>query len=160
MSNVRSLVQTTGFSISVHDELRAEEARLIDSGLGEANEAAAPLHEVQPLSCFLRSSEGAVLGGAVGRTWGKCCELQQLWVLPSYRGRGLGSLLVRRFEERAESRGCSMFYLETFSFQAPALYAALGYESKLALHGFGPGIVKFVMVRESSALSATRETGT
>ena len=153
-------MRTTSFCVSVHDDLPAEETGLVDSGLGEANEAAAPLHDVQPLSCFVRSAEGEVLGGAVGRTWGICCELQQLWVSPSVRGQGLGSLLVRRFEERAQSRGCRTFYLETFSFQAPALYESLGYESKLTLHGFGPGIVKYVMVRHASSIEATGEAGT
>ena len=145
----------TDFFVSVHDDLPAEEAGLIDEGLGQANASAAPLHEVRPLSCFVRSANGAVVGGAVGRTWGACCELQQLWVAPSHRGRGLGSLLVRRFEERAESRGCRTFYLETFSFQAPALYRSLGYEPRLALQGFGAGIVKYVMVRGAIVEKAT-----
>jgi ribosomal protein S18 acetylase RimI-like enzyme len=150
----------TDFIVSVHDDLPAEEARLIDDGLGHANESAAPLHEVRPLSCFVRSAMGAVVGGAVGRTWGTCCELQQLWVAPGHRRQGLGSLLVRRFEEHAGSRGCRTFYLETFSFQAPALYRALGYEPRLALEGFGAGIVKYVMVREANVEKATGEAGT
>lgn len=154
MSHVRSPVQSTGFSVSVHDDLPSEEARLVDDGLGQANELAAPLHEVMPLSCFVRSAEGSVVGGAVGRTWGSCCELQQLWVAPSHRRQGLGSLLVRRFEKQAGSRGCRTFYLETFSFQAPALYRLLGYEPRLVLHGFGAGIVKYVMVREASVEEA------
>ncbi len=31
---------------------------------------------------------------------------------------------------------------------APELYLSLGYEAKLALHGFGSGIIKYTMVRE------------
>ena len=34
------------------------------------------------------------------------------------------------------------------SFQAPSLYRALGYQVRLELHGFAPGIVKYTMVRE------------
>jgi GNAT superfamily N-acetyltransferase len=135
--------------VSLHDDLPAEESALVDAGLGQANASSAPLHEVRPLSCFVRSAEGAVVGGAIGRTWGLCCELQQLWVEPAHRRIGLGSLLVRRFEERAESRGCRTFYLETFSFQAPASYRSLGYEARLTLRGFGAGIAKHVMVREA-----------
>lgn len=153
-------MRTTDASVSVHDNIPTAEGQLVDSGLEESNAAAAPLHEVRPLSCFARSANGSVIGGAVGRTWGACCELQQLWVAPAHRGQGLGALLVRRLEERAESRGCHTFYLETFSFQAPALYQSLGYEPKLAVHGFGPGIVKYVMVREASAQQAVQEAGT
>jgi len=137
-------------AISLHDELPAAEAGLVDTGLGDANEAAAPLHEVRALSAFARAPSGAVIGGAVGRTWGECCELQQLWVDPTQRRQGIGARLVREFEQRAQSRGCRTFYLETFSFQAPSLYRSLGYAVGHELHGFAPGIVKYLMVRRLS----------
>jgi GNAT superfamily N-acetyltransferase len=137
------------FLYTVHDEVPRNDAALIDSGLGLANEAAAPLHEVQPLACFARRAGGEVVGGAVGRTWGTCCELRQLWVEQAQRRQGIGARLVREFEQRASVRGCRTFYLETFSFQAPSLYRALGYEVRLELRGFAPGIVKYTMVREA-----------
>lgn len=63
--------------------------------------------------------------------------------------------LVGAVEARAQARGCSTFYLQTFSFQAPSLYRSLGYEVTLALDGFAPGIVKYTMVRRPGP----RETG-
>ena len=135
-------------SFTEHDDVPFDDGRLVDAGLGAANEAAAPLHEVRPLSCFARLPSGGVVGGAVGRLWGRCCELQQLWVAPEHRGLGIGARLVGAFERRARSRGCRSFYLETFSFQAPSLYRRLGYEVRLELHGFPQGIVKYTMVRE------------
>jgi ribosomal protein S18 acetylase RimI-like enzyme len=137
--------------ITVHDAPPDDDALVVDAGLGASNEAAAPLHEVRPLGCFARAADGSVVGGAIGRTWGRCCELQQLWVDPTGRRRGLGARLVRAFEKHAEARGCDTFYLETFSFQAPRLYAALGYEVAHELRGYGPGISKFLMVRRSTA---------
>jgi GNAT superfamily N-acetyltransferase len=145
MATISSLTYT------VHDDVPAAEGQVVDDGLGSYNESAAPLHEVRPLSCFARGPAGEVIGGAVGRTWGACCELQQLWVEEPSRGRGIGSRLVREFEQRAAARGCSTVYLETFSFQAPARYRSLGYEFKVELHGFAPGVVKYVMVRETAA---------
>ncbi|MES3013788.1 MAG: GNAT family N-acetyltransferase [Pseudomonadota bacterium] len=135
--------------ITVHDDVPVEDGGRVDAGLDASNLAAAPLHQVQPLSCFARI-DGGVIGGAVGRTWGACAELQQLWVAPAHRRRGLGAELVRAFEQRAAARGCHTFYLETFSFQAPALYTSLGYVVKHELHGFAPGIVKYLMVRETA----------
>jgi len=118
-------------------------------GLGASNAAVAPVHEVQGISCFARIASGELVGGAVGRTWGECCELQQLWVHPTYRRPGIGTSLVKALEQRGEARGCRTFYLDTFSFQAPALYRSLGYEVAHALHGFAPGVVKYTMVRRS-----------
>ena len=66
--------------LTVHDEPDAADSRVVDQGLDDHNNASAPLHEVRPLACFVRDAAGAVIGGAVGRTWGACAELQQLWV--------------------------------------------------------------------------------
>jgi ribosomal protein S18 acetylase RimI-like enzyme len=102
---------------------------------------------IRPLSAFARLASGEVVGGAVGRTWGGCCELQQLWVHPAHRRRGLGTRLVRAIEAHARQRGCRLVHLDTFSFQAPDLYRALGYEARLEIAGFAPGVVKYTMVR-------------
>jgi GNAT superfamily N-acetyltransferase len=134
-------------SISTHDEWPADETALVDRGLGDANDAAAPLHEVQPLACFARTESGTVVGGAVGRRWGTCCELRQLWVEPAHRRRGLGTRLIGAFEDHARGHGCSTFYLETFSFQAPRLYRALGYAVAFQLDVYPHGFVKYVMVK-------------
>jgi ribosomal protein S18 acetylase RimI-like enzyme len=139
---------TLRWIVDVADEIDAEAAGVVDRGLGDFNAAAAPLHEVRPLACFARVPDGSVIGGVVGRTWGLCCELQQLWVDPAYRRRGIASQLVRAFEIRGRERGCRSVYLETFSFQAPALYRLLGFTVRLELQGFAPGIAKFVMVHE------------
>jgi len=138
-------------SITLHDDVPTSEGRLVDKGLDRSNAAAAPLHEVRPLSCFARLASGEAIGGAVGRTWGACCELQQLWVDAAHRRQGIGARLIRAFEQQAQQRGCRIFYLETFSFQAPALYRSLGYEVRAELQGFAPGISKFLMARELPA---------
>lgn len=140
---------TNQVELTVHDEPSRDAAAIVDEGLDESNERAAPMHEVRPLQCFVRAPNGEVIGGAVGRTWGRCAELQQLWVKPERRGEGLGSRLVKAFEQRASERGCRLCYLETFSFQAPDLYRSLGYEAAATIEGYGEaggkGIAKHLM---------------
>lgn len=137
---------------ALHDApLPPGDAAAVDAGLGAANESAAPLELVQPLACFARLDDATLVGGAVGRTWGACCELQQLWVEPAWRRRGIATELVQRFERHASARGCSIFYLETFSFQAPRLYGGLGYAVAAETAGFPNGIVKFLMKKTASA---------
>jgi len=137
-------------TFTTHDESIADASR-IDAGLDAYNVEAAPLDGVVPVVCIARTSSGEVAGGAVGRTWGACAELQQLWVAEAHRRQGVGSHLVRLYEARARERGCSTFYLTTFSFQAPSLYRALGYRSALELEGFPDGIVKYVMLRRDAS---------
>ena len=134
-------------AIEVHDGPSPDDA-IVDAGLGAFNDAAAPLHEVGRLSCIARDATGKVVGGAVGRTWPPCAEIQQLWVDAAHRGRGLARLLVRTFEHRAAERGCRAFYLETLSFQAPGLYEKLGYRKAFALDVYPHGIVRYTMRRD------------
>lgn len=123
-----------------------DEARIVDDGLEAHN--APSLTDVRPLACLARDGVGTVLGGALGRSWGECAELQELWVHPARRGQGLGTALVRRFEAAALLRGVRRVYLTTFSFQAPRFYAALGYVQQARIDGFGGGHAKFLFLRE------------
>ena len=125
----------------------AQEAGIVDGGLDAFNHDHAPLAAVAHVTCVARDDAGDVIGGAVGRTWGECAELMQLWVAPEQRRQGIGARLVRLFEARAAADGCRTCYLTTFSFQAPRLYRALGYEVAWEVRGFPQGIVKYQMVR-------------
>jgi GNAT superfamily N-acetyltransferase len=118
---------------------------VVDAGLEQHNHAAAPLTDVRPLAAFATDDAGGVVGGAVGRTWGKCCELLQLWVAPEHRTRGVGSRLLLDFEAHARTRGCSVFYLTTLSFQAPEFYRRHRYDVLARIDGYPDGIVKFFM---------------
>jgi len=141
------------FTIDTHDVPPLADAALVDAGLGDANAIAAPLHEVRSLGCFARDDSGAIIGGAVGRTWGECCELQQLWVAPAFRKQGIATQLMRAFEGHAQLRGCHAFYLETFSFQAPAFYRKLGYAMVYVNDAFPHGICKHLMRKDSESPS-------
>ncbi len=138
-------------TITAHDDHPAVESAVVDDGIGHSNDSAAPLHEVKPLSCIAYEEDGTVVGGAVGRRWGNCCELQQLWVEPAHRRQGIATRLMTAFELQAQSHGCVSFYLETFSFQAPELYRALGYKVAHENKAFPHGIVKYLMVKEHGA---------
>jgi ribosomal protein S18 acetylase RimI-like enzyme len=69
-----------------------------------------------------------LLGGVHAWTWGGCCELHDLWVDESARGRGFATELMRAAEEEARRRNCAQILLFTHAVQAPELYPRLGYE--------------------------------
>lgn len=130
---------------AVHDQVAAADAAVVDAGLDDANQQAGLLGDVRGLAAIAHAADGRPVGGAVGRTWGACCELQQLWVAAPHRQAGVGSRLLRLFEERAVARGCNVFYLDTFSFQAPHFYRAHGYEVTFEIRGYTHGVVKHTM---------------
>jgi len=127
------------------DEPPEDSLRAVDAGLEAHNYAVAPLGEVSQLAVFAGEASGRVAGGAVGRTWGRCCELLQLWVDPELQGAGIGSRLLAEFEARAQARGCDVFYLTTLSYQAPEFYRKHGYEVLAQISGYPNGIIKYLM---------------
>lgn len=136
----------TTFSVTEHPEDPGVQA--VDAGLGAHNGGVQELAQVRALSVIARAADGSVCGGAVGRTWGACCELQQLWVSEPLRGRGMGTELVQRFEAEARTRGCRLVYLTTFSFQAPDFYQRCGYRVVRETRGYPAGIVRHDLEKE------------
>jgi N-acetylglutamate synthase-like GNAT family acetyltransferase len=122
-------------------------AAIVDAGLDAFNRHAADFTTIRRLACFARLPRGDVIGGAVGRYWNQACELQQIWVHTDHRRSTVGTRLVRTFEEAARRRGCTLVYLDTFSFQAPDFYRKLGYAVACELPGFPDGSSKFIMTR-------------
>lgn len=99
------------------------------------------------LAGCIRNSEGDVIAGFNGYTWGGCCELSHVWVAEQYRGQGLGTALLRSAEAEAGARGCAQVVLATHSFQAPSFYERTGYERKYAIEGRPRGYADIIYVK-------------
>lgn len=85
-------------------------------------------HVYAPETVLVRAvAEGGLVGGlsaAVNLGW---MHVKLLAVAPGWRGRGVGRRLVERAEAEARRRRCTGIWLDTFGFQAPGFYEALGY---------------------------------
>jgi ribosomal protein S18 acetylase RimI-like enzyme len=138
-------MSSTSLSFELFDDPPEPARRAVDAGLESHNLSAAPLSDVRSLAAFASTPTGVVVGGAVGRTWGACCEIQQLWVAPAHRRSGTATRLLLEFEQRAAARGCRVFYLTTLSFQAPDFYRRRGYEVLASISGYPDNIIKYLM---------------
>ncbi len=127
-----------------------ESSKKVDEGLHSFNLGSAPLSESKSMACFVRK-EGQIIGGAVGRRWGKGAELQQIWVHADHRGRGHGGRLMDMFEGHARERGCEWVLLDTYSFQAPDFYRRRRYETVATFTGFPDGIERYYMMKQLGA---------
>jgi len=76
---------------------------------------------------FVAEAYGEPIGAVAGHTWGGVCELKQVWVAESYRGRGVGRELMQAAIDEAAARGCAHVFVATYDFQAPGFYRELGF---------------------------------
>ncbi len=86
--------------------------------------------ELEPLQLVLKDETGTIVGGINANTisYWKKCRIDIFWLAENYRQTGYGSKLLKKVEELALERGCTLVQLDTYSFQAPAFYQKNGYE--------------------------------
>ena len=114
-------------NVEITDIASPADVSALQEALYAFNREATGYHDGRALSCFLRDDDGALLAGLDGFTWGGYAKIEELWVHASLRGQGLGRRLVEAAEAEARARGCVVIVLDTHEFQAPWLYAKLGY---------------------------------
>lgn len=72
--------------------------------------------------------DGRLIAGVSAWSMGPDVHIDMLAVDEAERGRGFGRMLLERVEQDARQNGCTTASVDTFSFQAPHFYPALGYE--------------------------------
>jgi len=119
----------TEYELKIEDEPRREDVALLDEQLYEFNAAATGVDDGRWLAIFVRDTDGAIVAGLHGWTWGGTGFVQAIWVDKRLRGHGLGSRLIAAAEAEAVRRGCRQIHLDTHGYQAPDFYRRLGYEA-------------------------------
>lgn len=82
---------------------------------------------------YIASIENHAVGGcgiSALNSSDEICELRKLFLLPEYRGQGIGEALARKCLAHAKNRGFITCYLDTLSCmeQAISLYKKLGFQ--------------------------------
>jgi GNAT superfamily N-acetyltransferase len=129
----------TTSELVVETDPRPEQVQYLEDRIYEFNSGATGITDGEWLAIFMRDDAGRIVAGLCGNTWGGCCEIRQLWVEESQRGRGVGTRLLATAEREARRRGCTKVFLMTFSFQAPAFYARQGFTTVATVDGFPRG---------------------
>lgn len=123
------------------------EAKAIRDGLVAFNTAQVGDASRLPLCLWRRDEAGRLVGGLVGEVTLHWLMVDKLWIDDRWRGRGLGTALIRAAEARAVALGAVGAHLHTSSYQAPAFYARLGYEVIGRLPGRPVGQSRFWLAR-------------
>jgi GNAT superfamily N-acetyltransferase len=126
--------------VKIEDTADEATRRILDDGLDTYNtgKTGGPSN-AEDLWVIARDTNGATLGALKAKTFYSWIFIDLLWVSPSARGGGVGSLLMDQAEATARERGCIGAYVDTFSFQAPDFYRRRGYEEFGRLEQLPPG---------------------
>ncbi len=138
------------YKITTEDSPLEQDVELLRQSLIQHNLTHSSIEEGQDLAVFLKTDQNKMVGGVYGWTWGKCLEIQYLWIHPSLRGQGYGQKLITVIEQQAVDRGCIQVILDTFSFQAPEFYRKLGYELFGTIDGYPNQCRKFFLKKQLS----------
>jgi GNAT superfamily N-acetyltransferase len=131
--------------ISVEENPAPADLDVIERALVAHNEAKSEPRNHTPLTLFLRSGEGQIVGGLRGHTvWG-WLFVSQLWVAADLRGQDYGTKLMEVAEREAKARGCHAAYVDTFSFLALDFYRKVGYAVFGTLEDFPLGHTRYFL---------------
>lgn len=108
------------------------------------HDKAGPL-ELRPLAILIKDENGATTGGLWGNTVFRWLVVELFFVPEDRRGRGLGRTMMLEAEAIARTRGCIGIWLDTYSFQAPAFYAKLGFAAFGRVDDHPPGKARIFM---------------
>lgn len=72
-------------------------------------------------------TDGELVAGLSGWTWGEAAGIAMTWVHEERRGQALGTRLLAEFEAEALRRGALRCFVTSFTFQAPGFYERHGY---------------------------------
>ncbi|MCK1542514.1 GNAT family N-acetyltransferase [Bradyrhizobium sp. 179] len=116
-------------SVVVTDTITADMESAIGGGLDAFNDEVTGYADRIPLAVLAQHpSTGAFMGGALGRSSLGLLFLDLFYIRPEHRRGGLGTIILRAFEEEGRRRGCIAAVLYTISFQAPGFYARNGWQ--------------------------------
>jgi GNAT superfamily N-acetyltransferase len=132
--------------IEISDRVTPEITSCIAEGLDRFNDQQIGYGDRLPLAVVVKDPDsGDVLGGITGRSSLGLLFLDLFYLPEALRGAGLGSELLRRFEQEGRRRGCLSAVLYTISFQAPDFYQRHGWQRMGEVPCLPPGTSRVFM---------------
>jgi GNAT superfamily N-acetyltransferase len=142
---------TSNRGLTVETEPDPADICFLEAQIYEFNMQVTGISDGELFGIFLRGTDGVVVGGADGWTWGGTCYIRHLFVPALMRKQGHGTRLMDRIEEEAKTRRCEQIVLETHDFQSPDFYRKLGFKLTGAVDQYPRGHQHLTFVKQLGA---------
>ncbi len=97
--------------------------------------------------CFVAKEDDTLLGVVVGHSYYKEVHVTDLIVREEYRGKGVGSELIKRVEKEFSGQRYENINLTTYVFQAPEFYKSLGFEIEFVRKSSDEKLTKYFLIK-------------
>ena len=118
-----------------------ETKRAVLGGLIRYNDQKMGKQKYRRFAISLRD-KGAIVGGIVGELWMTVLFIQLFWIDDRFRGKGVGTKLIRKIGDEARRFGAVRSYVDTMSVQAPGFYRKCGYKAFGSIKGYPGGATR------------------
>ncbi len=143
------------FEITVTDVVSQQAGDAIGGGLNSYNDDVTGYADRRPLGVLVEHpATGEVLGGATGRSSLGLLFLDLFYLPEALRGQGIGTAVLRAFEEAGRHRGCVAGVLYTISFQAPEFYERHGWRRFGEIACAPPGTSRIFLTKQLQPLES------
>lgn len=119
----------------------------VEKHIEEFNVARWEIKEKKPIGVQIKDSNGEIIAGATGKTFGLWLLIDNLWVSEEMRNCSLGSKALLAIEEGAKNRGCRFVLLDTLNFQAQPFYEKHGYKVQWVQEQYPQTGCKYFMMK-------------
>lgn len=130
-----------------------EEGEVVIDGINAYNDSQTDrilsfVHE--KIRLVAKNDHNEVIGGIFGDIgYYAGFKISTLWVHEAYRGKGVGSDLLKEAEIKAKELGAILAMLDTFSFQAEEFYTKNGYEVYGKIDDYPKRDQSFIFLKKS-----------
>ncbi|WP_213291123.1 GNAT family N-acetyltransferase [Bradyrhizobium sp. sGM-13] len=138
--------------IVVTDVIASSIVKAIEGGNDDFIDAITGVGDNRPIAVVLTDpASERVLGGAMGISSAGLLFLDSFFLPRGFRGRGLGTMILKEFEDEGRRRGCRSAFLYTTNF--PDFYARNGWKTSGRIPSDPPGTFRVFMTKDLEASS-------
>lgn len=124
------------YTIRYEENPNYDDLTILGNGIADYAKEKKGHKPLQPFAFFVRDDANEIKGGINGVLIFGFIHIDQLWLSPNYRGKGIGTELMKRAEQFGKQNDCFYATVNTMDWEALDFYKRLGYDVEFERRGY------------------------